>query len=170
MSVKRHLMLMGQGNLEVVAASDYDALQAQNAELERKVYVPGLWRCAKCEFEIVSTNLHASTGNFSANNSPQQCANGCGPMWRVTERDAGNRMVDRYDALREQNAELVKLVEDLGVYVPRECEECNSTGVIDGRRFKWPQPDLPCVECAPHRELVARYRAALSPQAEKAQP
>lgn len=63
--------------------------------LEKLVYVPGLWRCAKCKCETVCTNLHVQDGSFSANNEPQECPNNCGPMWRVTERDAGNRLIDR---------------------------------------------------------------------------
>lgn len=67
--------------------------------LESLVYVPGLWRCARCSCETVSTNIHVPSGRFSANNKPQRCPNDCGPMWRVTERDAGNRLVDRLEAL-----------------------------------------------------------------------
>lgn len=70
--------------------------------LEKLVYVPGVLMCAKCKFQQVSINLHVNTGQRSANNSPQQCPNGCGPLWRVTERDAGNEMVDRCEALQAQ--------------------------------------------------------------------
>lgn len=72
--------------------------------LEKLVYVPGTWKCAKCGCTTICTNLHVNTGGFSANNSPQQCPNKCGPMWRVTERDASNDLADRYVALREQYA------------------------------------------------------------------
>ncbi len=70
------------------------------ARLERLVYVPGVWRCAKCKLVLISTNLHADSGLMSPDNSPQQCANGCGPMWRKTERDAGNELIDQMDALQ----------------------------------------------------------------------
>lgn len=72
--------------------------------LEKLVYVPGLWKCAKCNCTTVCTNLHVNTGEFSANNSPQQCPNKCGPMWRVTERDSGNEMTDKYLTLKRQDA------------------------------------------------------------------
>jgi len=71
-------------------------------ELEQLVYVPGLWRCAKCECQVMSTNLHAASGRISANNEPQACPNNCGPMWRVTERDAGNRLIDQADREQER--------------------------------------------------------------------
>lgn len=63
--------------------------------LEKLVYVPGMWKCAKCSLVVTSNYLHAETGNVSANNDPQKCLNGCGPMWRVTERDSGNEMSER---------------------------------------------------------------------------
>lgn len=78
------------------------ALRDEVERLEKLVYVPGLWKCAKCKCSVISTNLHvnASTDRmFSANNQPQICPNECGPMWRVTERDAGNELIDRMEAL-----------------------------------------------------------------------
>lgn len=40
---------------------EIDALAARIIELEKLVYVPGLWRCAKCSFQLQQMNLHAST-------------------------------------------------------------------------------------------------------------
>lgn len=77
------------------------------AELEKLVYVPGLWRCAKCDFELMQMNLHASTGNVTARDQPgDKCPNCRSPLWRVTERDAGNRLVDRATIMQEQNLRL----------------------------------------------------------------
>jgi len=64
-------------------------------QLEKQVYLAGHWSCPKCKFYLVSTNLHVSSGGFSANNEPQQCANGCGPMWKVTHEQSADTMVDR---------------------------------------------------------------------------
>lgn len=72
-------------------------LEREIARLETLVYVPGVRRCAKCSFRLVSTNLHVPSGGMSANNDPQDCPNGCGPLWRLTERDAGNELIDRMD-------------------------------------------------------------------------
>ena len=63
--------------------------------LEKLVYVPGLLKCAKCGCSVISTNLHYPSGGFSADNRPKECPNGCGPMWRVTERDCRKRMGTR---------------------------------------------------------------------------
>lgn len=82
--------------------AEIDRLKGERDEARKLIYVPGLWRCAKCELRLVSNIMCASTGDMTANNSPQQCANGCGPMWRVTEREAGNKMADDLDAMRAE--------------------------------------------------------------------
>jgi hypothetical protein len=65
-------------------------------ELEKQVYVPGLWRCAKCKFTLMQANLHAQSGAVKAMDRPgEKCPNCDSPLWRVTERQAGNYMVDR---------------------------------------------------------------------------
>jgi hypothetical protein len=73
--------------------------EQRSTELDALAHVPGLWRCGKCELKLVASVLHAPTGTIGANTKPQQCANGCGPMWRVTERQAGNGLVDAQEAL-----------------------------------------------------------------------
>jgi hypothetical protein len=89
-------------------------LRAENEALTKLVYVPGLWRCAKCKCTVVSTNLHYPSGGFSANNKPQECPNNCGPMWRVTERDAGNQACDRAEAAEATAARLRGALEKFG--------------------------------------------------------
>ena len=103
----------------MTAPDDLNALAEARKEIERLeklVYVPGLWRCAKCNLRLVSNTLYADSGKMTANNSPQQCANGCGPMWRVTEREAANEQIDRNEALRE---ELASIKAGDSVVVPR---------------------------------------------------
>jgi hypothetical protein len=74
-------------------------------EARRLVYVPGLRTCAKCGLNLITSTLYAQTGNIAADNSPQDCLNGCGPMWPKTERQAGNELIDRMDAIvDERNA------------------------------------------------------------------
>jgi len=77
------------------------AAKAEVERLEKLVYVPGVLKCAKCSCVLVTTNLHVNTGQVSANNDPQQCPNGCGPMWRRTEREAGNELIDRMDKMAD---------------------------------------------------------------------
>ena len=92
----RELALAG-----MAARAELEGATEATKRLERLVYVPGALKCAKCGFRLVTTNLHVNTGQISANNEPQECANGCGPMWRVTERDAGNELIDRMDKLAD---------------------------------------------------------------------
>ncbi|GAB4071680.1 hypothetical protein KHC28_00120 [Ancylobacter sonchi] len=80
------------------AKADADVVRkdARIAELERQVYVPGLWRCARCNFSLLQANLNACDGSVTARDQPgDKCPNCDSPLWRVTERQAGNEMVDR---------------------------------------------------------------------------
>jgi len=86
--------------------NETEALRARVAELEALVYVPGLWRCAKCDFQLSQMNLHAGSGNVSPRNEPGgTCPNCHGPLWRVTERQSGNRLCDDLErVVLERNA------------------------------------------------------------------
>lgn len=81
---------------------ELDRLRAEVERLESLVYVPGLWKCAKCGCAVVSSTLSATTGQVKADDKPQDCPNGCGPMWRRTEREAGNELADRLDASADE--------------------------------------------------------------------
>lgn len=77
-------------------AQEFKRLDARIAELESLVYVPGLWRCAKCDFHLVQAVLSASTGTVHSHDKPgEKCPNCASPLWRVTERQAGNDMAER---------------------------------------------------------------------------
>lgn len=82
-----------------VMTAKLGAALAEVERLERLVYVPGLWKCAKCKFSLTARVLYINLGRMAANERPQECANGCGPMWRVTERDAGNELCEQLAAL-----------------------------------------------------------------------
>ena len=77
-----------------------DLLRERIAELERLVYVPGLWRCAKCEFQLVQANLNTNgtvtgtqsglcldvTGASTANSALVElwtCNNGTNQQWTL---------------------------------------------------------------------------------------
>jgi hypothetical protein len=111
-------------------------LKKEIERLEKLVYVPGLWKCAKCKCTTVCTNLHVNTGGFSANNSPQQCPNDCGPMWRVTERDAGNELIDRYskdaDHKRLALKELHELIDGGEECQGRDSQISHVIGILEG--------------------------------------
>lgn len=70
-------------------------LEAEVGRLHELVYVPGAFRCAKCNFRLIATTLNVAVGAAYANNAPQDCPNGCGPLWRISERDAGNEISDQ---------------------------------------------------------------------------
>lgn len=98
----------------IIARIDRLIARAKGAQdeierLEKLVYVPGVRRCAKCGFRLITTNLNAATGAMSANEEPQTCPNDGSPMWRVTERDAGNEMIDAADKLQEEVTRLKSL-------------------------------------------------------------
>jgi len=107
----------GLYKFEYIKAEDHDrivaALQAKLAEVERLVYVPGLWSCAKCKLVLVTSTLYAATGQIAANNSPQQCANGCGPMWRVTYKDESKDLLGRLESKCDEAQRLQKKLDDL---------------------------------------------------------
>lgn len=79
-------------------AGERDALRAEVERLSALVYVPGLWRCAKCNFALHQRTLSAGDGTVMARDEPgEKCPNCDVPLWRVTERDASNEMIDRAD-------------------------------------------------------------------------
>lgn len=84
-------------------------------DLASLVYVPGLWRCAKCKLDLIASVL--SPGGVSANEAPQTCPNECGPMWRVTERaqrqEAQKLFNEQFDQLSAFRTERDKLAEAL---------------------------------------------------------
>lgn len=142
------------------ATDEIAALRAKVAELEKLVYVPGTRKCAKCGFVLVTTNMHVNHGTFSADNSPKECANGCGPMWPVTERAAGNDMVDRYE---EQVARAVAAESQLSAATQRAEVLLELLAKI--------QPHLCLTSCPsvwrtgepqPHRTLCREVTAALA--------
>ncbi len=72
-----------------------DEAKAENDRLGKLVYVPGLWRCAKCQFQLIQANLNAGDGSVTARDQVgDKCPNCDVPLWRVTEREAGNKLID----------------------------------------------------------------------------
>lgn len=57
-------------------------------EANKDGYVPGTWRCPKCNFRLLQSNLNASDGTVTARDTPgDKCPNCDGPLWRVTWKD-----------------------------------------------------------------------------------
>ena len=95
----------------ITTEASYDALLAQvvdeitrlratlterDAEIERLnrlVYAPGLWRCAKCRFQLVQQNLNAHTGTVTMrDDTGDKCPNCASPLWRVSERESAREL------------------------------------------------------------------------------
>lgn len=62
------------------------------AELEAAQYVPGLYRCAKCFFVLLSKKLYVKSGTVGPNEKSDDCPNGCGPLWRVTWKERAEQL------------------------------------------------------------------------------
>src|SRR6185312_9883219 len=72
-----HVKVEAEGALAFLSAYDPNG----------QVYVPGVWRCAKCDFRLIQSNLNASDGTVTARDTPgDKCPNCHSPLWRVTER------------------------------------------------------------------------------------
>jgi len=84
---------------QVEATGDAERVADLEREVERLtnlVYVPGLWRCPKCKFNLVQGSINAIDGTMTVRDEPgDRCPNCDVPLRRVTERDSGNDMVDR---------------------------------------------------------------------------
>ena len=99
---KKHLAFLDEAYASAMGQGMSAQRRAEKAEAD--CYVPGVWRCAKCQLRTVTTILNTGDGNMHADSRPQDCANGCGPMWRISERD------ERKEAQALFNAEYDKRV------------------------------------------------------------
>lgn len=90
-----------------------EADKAEIGRLRELVYVPGQWRCAKCNLTITRTVMSAATGQMHADHEPASCPNGCGPLWQITERDerrdAQRSFIDQFDELHQAKARIAEL-------------------------------------------------------------
>jgi hypothetical protein len=112
---------MQSAPLQEPKVSDLDAairrLRREVDRLTALVYVPGLWRCAKCEFQLVQANLNAGDGTVTSRNEPgDRCPNCNVPLWRVSEREAGNEMVRRWENVATERDERGRQLARLAAY------------------------------------------------------
>ncbi|MFG1260090.1 hypothetical protein V5F79_22440 [Xanthobacter flavus] len=122
--------LIAQITLRAEAADEIERLNAALASrdkeikrMEKLVYVPGLWKCPKCKFSLVQANLNARDGSVTARDQPgDRCPNCASPLWRVSERDAGNEMVDR----AEEYLSRATAAEALAATAARERDEARA--------------------------------------------
>lgn len=82
------------------------------------IHMPGVWRCAKCSFQLHSMTMNMAQGTIGAKDEPgEKCPNDGSPMWRVTWKEA-------YNTLYDENAEWIvakriidRLIEEEGATV-----------------------------------------------------
>ena len=64
------------------------AVPLPDPDIEGLVYVPGVWRCAKCNFTLIQSNLNVQDGSVTARDNPgDKCPNCESPLWRVSYKD-----------------------------------------------------------------------------------
>ena len=60
------------------------------------LHVPGMWRCAKCQFVLVQSNLNAADGSVTPrDNAGDRCPNDGSPLWRVSWKEHATEMAER---------------------------------------------------------------------------
>jgi hypothetical protein len=92
-----------------VAADVIDALTARIRELEALVYAPGMWRCAKCKFTLIQSNLNMGDGTVTARDEPgDKCPNCDGPLWRVSWKQDAMENMEIAEKLQLENVALKK--------------------------------------------------------------
>lgn len=69
------------------------------------LYVPGVWRCTKCQFELMQSNLNGRDGTVTARDAPgEKCPNCNTALWRVSWKDwaieTGKRLDETWDELQ----------------------------------------------------------------------
>lgn len=56
--------------------------------MTESAYVPGVWKCPKCDFRLIQSNLNALDGTVTARDQPgDKCPNCSSPLWRVSWKD-----------------------------------------------------------------------------------
>jgi hypothetical protein len=106
---------------EFVDKSAYDKLAAENEQLK---YQPGHLECKKCGFGLVKNYINLNSGRISANSSPQDCANGCGPMWKIARADFSKRLMNSLDSATDKIKELKAENERLTDFLDGRCMKC----------------------------------------------
>lgn len=104
---------------EMSEPSDIDLLRA---EFETKLYVPGMWICSKCSYQLSLNYLYVKSSNVGANLSQAEpCPNDGTPMDRLTweqhARDAVKTALQLVDRAVTAEAER----DALGLNRPYDC-------------------------------------------------
>ena len=86
----------------------------QAAPDERKDLVPGVMRCAKCEFQLVRQVLAVNLGEvFAGDSKTEPCPNHCGPLWPVTWKQYAQQAMDAAESMADRAFAAEKEVKQL---------------------------------------------------------
>lgn len=110
------------------------AAPEQIAHLESLVYCPGVWRCVKCDFRLIQSNLNANAGTVTARNEPgDKCPNCGSPLWRVSERQERIEAMEMAEQqfMRADAAE--KALAEIHAVLDREIAGATETLALDLR-------------------------------------
>jgi hypothetical protein len=98
-SVATRRRLLAEAFTHILRAALDDAQQP-----ERDQVMPGAFECAKCGLVLQATIMSVADGIMAPDSAPQQCANGCGPMWPLTYKKALRDLMDRTDGAQQTEA------------------------------------------------------------------
>lgn len=74
---------------------------------DRDIHVPGLWRCALCNFVLMQSTLSAVDGTIGSRDEPgERCPNDNAPLWRVTWREHATELATRCESAIKEAASL----------------------------------------------------------------
>ncbi|WP_253279357.1 hypothetical protein [Comamonas testosteroni] len=81
---------------------------------ERTDLVPGVMRCAKCEFQLVRQVLAVNLGEvFAGDSKTEPCPNDCGPLWPVTWKQYAEQAMDAAESMADRAFAAEKEVKQL---------------------------------------------------------
>ena len=98
-------------------AREFLHAQETIGKLERLVYVPGLWKCAACNFHLIQSNLNMGDASITARDTPgDKCPNCNSPLWRVSEREDRKETEKLIDNIR--NLTINDVLARMGNFIP----------------------------------------------------
>jgi uncharacterized protein with PIN domain len=112
-----------KANAGVVLSEENDRLISEVSKLEKRVYVPGQWRCAKCNFRLMQSNLYVASGTVGPRDEPgDKCPNCNGPLWRVSAMEDLNEAYKTATDMFERADAAEKKLEDIANALPAPVE------------------------------------------------
>lgn len=101
------------GVYELIPNPDYLGGQSIGTRTELNL-VPGVMRCARCDFKLHRMNLNVNVGTVTAgDNKTEPCPNGCGPLWPVTWKQEADDCMKAAEELLDRAVAAEKALEDL---------------------------------------------------------